>query len=120
MLLLASSGCAAPFDLTPTTCYGTLHRDALVAGSAALSVATGGHIPELHESDCDGWSAETITYPGVARDDVAARLTRLTSCIAHVDRKLPRTWWECTYSGSVLTVTIEADRIPVRVWVGAH
>ncbi len=121
MLLLASSGCASlPSFSQLGTCYGTLHRDTLVAGAAALSAATGGETPTLREADCDGWSAEVITYPGIARDVVAARITRLTYCIAHIDAKNTRTWWECSYSGSVLTVTLDSDQTPVRVWVGAH
>ena len=117
MLLLASSGCAAYRAMTATrTCCGKIAREALVSGAQAISAATRGQLPRLVEADCDGWSSEAITYPGIPKEDVTARIRSLPFCTEHSQNT--QTWWQCYFSGSTLDVEIAEDDTLVRVRVG--
>lgn len=119
-VVVACGGCSALDSLTSTTCYATVGRDALVAGAAAISSATGGDEPVLYVPDCDDYSTSSITYPGLSKEAVAKRIASLPYCTERSQAAYsakPQTWWRCNSSGSPLNVSIDPDHIPVRVGV---
>jgi hypothetical protein len=121
LLLLASSGCAAFHSLTPT-CEATIARDALVSQADAISSATGGEAPVLHVPDCDDRTSATIAYPGIPKEEVAARFSSLPFCTRHSQiniLKEKNTWWECYVSGTIAKVFDDTDTYPVTLWMVA-